>query len=340
MKRRTVNTSAVAALIGYAFVPTSAQAGSGDRRLFISRAVEHPDNSVTLPMYRGTSNGQTVWYLLLDTSDGEDAQRLGINRASKLENARGSAAVMKVRVINGVIDFPASVDFGLDRVVVPGPTGFPPAAASPGAVGQTVNGIAYSPLIEMPNGTIRNAPQIVNDTGRADRVRSLDTAARTVRFAATPGFSGGKAVSYISTEASAPDVAALENVTHAAVLASLPTQGNDGSDSARAGLVAFVNGQTGAGNRERQGLNSALLDGLDPLNVLRWAPNQGRYSPMWDVHLAQWTSGSIANGLNLRQTDWGKVSNLADSGYLTGPGGARFGAVGVVVNCPIISQAG
>lgn len=340
MKRRTVNTSAVAAFIGYAFVPTSAKAGSGDRRLFISRAVEHPDNSVTLPMYRGTSNGEPVWYLLLDTSDGEDAQRLGINRASKLENARGSAAVMKVRVVDGVIDFPASVDFSRQRQVMPGPMGFPPAQASPGPVGQMVNGIAYSPLIEMPNGTIRNAPHISNTTGRAAKARSLDTVARTVRFVVSPGFSGGKAVNYISTEASAPDVAALENVTHAAALASLPTQGSDGSDSARVGLVAFANGQTGAGNPQRQGLNSALLEGLDPLNVLRRVPNQGGYTPMWDVYLAQWTGGAIANGLNLRQTDWGQVINLVNQHYLTGPGGAMFGAVGVVVNCPVISQAG
>ncbi len=340
MKRRTVNTSVMAALIGHALIPASAKAGSGDRRLFITSALEHSDSSVTLPLYRGTSNGQPVWYLMLDSSDGEDAKRLGINRASKLENARGNVAVMKVRVINGVIDFPASVDFSLQRQVVPGPTGFPPVAASPGAVGQTVNGVAYSPLIEMPDGTIRNAPQIANATGQADKVRVLNTAAGTVRFATTAGFSGGKSVSYVSTDASAPDVAALENVTFAPVLANLPAQGNDGSDSARASLVAFINGQTGADNRQRQGLSSALLDGLDPLNVLRWAPNQGRYSPMWDVHLAQWTSGSIANGLNLRQTDWGKVSSLADDSYLTGPGGARFAAVGVVVNCPIISQAG
>jgi hypothetical protein len=340
MKRRTVNMAALATLLGPTFVPTSASAGSGDRKLFIGRAVEHPDNTVTLPMYQGTSNGEPVWYMLLDTSDGEDADTLGINRASKLENARNSAAVMKVQVVNGVIDFPASVDFTAVRQVVPGPTGFPPLAASPGAVGQTVNGIAYSPLIELPNGIIRNAPHIANATGQADKVQTLNKVAGAVRFALTDGFSGGKAVKYVSTEASAPNVAALENVTFAAVLASLPNQGDDGSDSARASLAAFVNGQTGAGNPQRQGINSALLGDGDPLNILRWTPNQGRYSPMWDVHLAQWTQGSVANGLNLRQTDWGKVTNLADKHFLTGPGGARFAPVGVVVNCPIISQTG
>jgi hypothetical protein len=340
MKRRTINASVLTALVGYTLVPISARAASGDRRLFIPRAIEHPDNSVTLPLFQGTSNGETVWYMILDTSDGDDAQALGVNRSSKLENARGSTAVMKVKVNNGVIDFPASVDFSLTRNVVPGPTGFPPLAASPGAKGRTVNGIAYSPLIEMPNGTIRNAPQIANASGQSDKVLALNKAAGTVRFQETDGFSGGKAVKYISTEASLPDVAALENVTFAEALGALPEVGNDGSDSARAGLAAFINGQTGAGNPQRQGLSSALLDGLDPLNVLRWTPNQGRYSPMWDVHLAQWSAAALANGKNLRQTDWGKVRNLAEDGFVTGPGGARFAAIGAVVNCPIISQLG
>jgi hypothetical protein len=340
MERRTVHTSMLAALLGYTLAPVSASADSGDTRLFMRRAVEHPDNSVTLPLYRGTSNGEAIWYMLLDSSDGNDAQALGINRSSKLANARGSAAVMKVQVINGVVDFPASVDFSLKREVVPGPAGFPPLVASPGAAGLTVHGIAYSPLIEMPDGTIRNAPHIANSTGQADKVLALDKVAGTVRYAQTQGFSGGKAVKYVSTDASQPDVAALENVTFAAALNSVPRLGDDSTDSARASLAAFVNGQTGANNPERQGLNSALLDGLDPLNVLRWTPNQGRYSPMWDVHLAQWTASAVANGLNLRQTDWGKVSNLADHSLLTGPGGARFAAVGAVVNCPIVSQTG
>jgi hypothetical protein len=340
MKRRTLNASVLTTFLGYTLAPVSASAGSEDRRLFVARAVEHPDNSVTLPLYQGISNGETVWYMILDSSDGNDAQALGVNRSSKLANARGSTAVMKVKVINGVINFPASVDFGLTRNVVPGPTGFPPVAASPGAMGRTVNGVAYSPLIEMPDGTIRNAPQIANASGQAAKVLALNVAAGNVRFRETDGFSGGKAVKYISTDSSLPDVAALENVTFAAALGAVPSMGDDSSDSARAGLAAFINGQTGAGNPQRQGLNSALLDRLDPLNVLRWSPNQGRYSPMWDVHLAQWSAAAVANGQNLRQMDWGQLRNLADKGFITGPGGAPFAAVGAVVNCPTISQLG
>jgi hypothetical protein len=307
----------------------------GGRTLFVKSAIENNDGTVTLPLYRGTSKGQTVWYVLLDTSDGDDADKLGINRANKLEVARGTTAVQKVKIVNGVIDFPASVDFAPQRQVMPDPvTGFPPLVALPGAVAEW----GYSPLIEMPDGTIRNAPHIANHTGRADKVRSFGANNATVRFEATPGFANGKAVSYISTEASDPGVAALENVTFAPALNGAPSAGGDGTDSSRATLVAFVNGQTGAGNPQRQGLNSALLDGLSPLNVLFWTPNQGRYSPLWDVHPGAWSAAAIAAGRNVRQTDRSDIRNLVDKGLIGGPGGGRFGPGGFVVNCPVISS--
>jgi hypothetical protein len=154
----------------------------------------------------------------------------------------------------------------------------------------------------------------------------------------TSGFQGGKPVLYISTDASIELAAALENATYAPRLNAAPSVGDDSKDSARASLAAFVNGQTGANNPQRQGLNSALLDGLSPLNVLRWNPDQGRYSPLWDVHPAAWTSAAIAAGQNLRQTDWGKIQGLVDHGQITGPGGAPFAAGNFIVDCPIVSM--
>ncbi len=314
--------------------PAAVSADSGGHKLFIASAIEHPNNTVTFPLYRGTSHGQTVWYIVLDASDGNKAQALGVNKAQKLVNAKGTTAVQKVTVVNGVIDFPATVDFSPVRNVVPGPTGFPPVAADPGAIGEA----SYSPLIELPDGMILNAPHVANWSGQADKVVSLDTANGTVVYQETDGFAGGKAVKYVSTEASDPGVAALENVTYAPALAAAPFAGGDGTDSARATLVAFVNGQTGANNPQRQGLNSALLDGLDPLNVLAWSPNQGRYSPLWDVHPAAWTDAAIASGQNLRQDDFGDILNLVQHGLITGPGGAPFGPANFVVNCPIVSS--
>jgi hypothetical protein len=309
-------------------------AAAGDRRLFVRSAVENRDGTATLPLYRGTSRGRPVWYVLLDSSDGADADKLGINRASKLSNARGTPAVQKISVVDGVIDFPKTVDFTPQRVVVPGPTGFPPAQAEPGAVGEP----GYSPLIQMPDGTIRNATHVANDSGRADKVKRIDFARGTVDFVEADGFANGKAVKYISNDASDPGVAALENSTYAPALHAAPFAGGDGTDSSRATLVAFVNGQTGLGNPQRQGLNSALLDGADPLNLLFWAPNQGRYSPLWDVHPAQWSAEAVALARNVAQKDRSDLLNLVDKGVVTGPGGAKFAPGGFVVNCPIISS--
>jgi hypothetical protein len=323
---------ALALLAAAALLPLPVQAGG--RTLFVNSAVENADGTATLPLYRGTSQGRTVWYVLLDSSDGNDASRLGINRADKLVNARGSAAVQKVKVINGVVDFPASVNFSGQRVVVPGPTGFPPAAASPGPVGEP----GYSPLIELPDGTIRNAPQVANGTGIHGKVARIDTAGARVDLIETLGVANGRIVRYISTESSDPGAAALENSTYAPALNAAPGLGDDSGKSSRATLAPFVNGQTGLSNPQRQGLNSALLDGADPLNIAFWTPNQGRYSPLWDVFPAAWTDAAISAGLNLRQMDRSQLLNRVGEGLVTGPGGAGFGAGGFVVNCPIVSS--
>jgi hypothetical protein len=308
---------AVTVLATFTAPPALAAGTPAAKRQFVSTAVEMPGDVVQLPLHQGTSGGRTVDYVVLESSD----------RVQKLANARGTAAVQKVTVHDGVLDFPATVDFSPQRTVVPGPTGFPPDLATPGAVGEP----GYSPLIELPDGTVLNAPQIANDTGRADKVVALDPTAETVLYRETNGESRTHAVRYASFDASNPVAAALENATYAPAVGDAPTLDGDGTDSARASLAAFVNGRTGADNPERQGLNSALLDGLDPLNVLRWLPQQGRYSPLWDVHLAAWTTTPR------RITQYDDVADLARAGDVTGPGGAPFGAAGFIVNCPIIA---
>jgi hypothetical protein len=305
-----------------------------NRTLFIQSAVENPDGTVTLPVYQGMSQGRTVWYIILDSSDGKDADQLRVNRSSKLANARYTTAAQKITVVNGKIDFPQTVDFKPVNKVVAGPQGFPPTVAMPGAIGAP----GYSPLIQMPDGTIRNAPQIANDTGQAEKVVRLDIKTGKVTYRTTRGFANGKAVSYLSTDASDQAVAALENVTFAPALNAAPFAGDDSTDSARASLVAFTNGQTGVGNPQRQGLNSALLNGLDPLNLLFWTPNQGRYSPLWDVFPAQWSAAAVSTGKNLRQTDRSALLNQVQNGVITGPNGVFFGPGGFIVNCPIVSS--
>jgi hypothetical protein len=313
------------------------------RTLFVTSAVEHPDGTVTLPLHRGSSHGQTVYYVITDASDGNLAQALGVNTSQKLANAGNTAAAQKVSVNNGIVDFPATVNFGPDHVLSV-PSTFPPAVFQDGAEGEP----GYSPLAQLPNGTIINAPHVARDqngdgqitllTEAADKVVSIDIVKMIVVYRETNGFQGGKAVKYASFDASDRLAAALEDVTYAPALNAAPTVDDDSTDSSRASLAGFVNGQTGTANPQRQGLNSAVLGDGDPLNVLRWNPGQGRNSPLWDVHLAAWTNQAIAEGANLRQTDWGTIQGLVDHGLITGPAGDRFQAAGFIVNCPIISS--
>jgi hypothetical protein len=185
-----------------------------------------------------------------------------------------------------------------------------------------------------------NAPQLANSTGHANKVISIDFARMTVTYKETSGFQGGKALRYFSTDASDPTTAAIEHDTYAPALNNAPTLNDDSTASSRASLAAFTNGQTGVNNPNRQGLNSALLDQRDPLNVLRWNPHQGRYSPLWDVHLTQW---QVPVAQRAVQSDFNSVIGLASNGTVVGfngtPQGTTFAASGFIVVCPIVSQA-
>ena len=127
--------------------------GACPGRLFITSAVEHPNGTVTLPLHQGISNGQPVYYVVTDASDGSVAAAMGLNTSQKLANAANTAGVEKVSIKpDGTIVFPATVNFNPTPgfTLTPGPTGFPPAAASPPAVGDP----GYSPLIQLPDGVV------------------------------------------------------------------------------------------------------------------------------------------------------------------------------------------
>src|SRR5215470_9224547 len=137
---------------------------------------------VTYPLYHGTSQGRDVSYVITDASSLSVARALGVNYVPKLAKAAGTAAVQDstsdIGSGNG-IDFPASVDFSPARVLVPSATGFPPAAAQPGAIGEA----GYSPLVQVvfrDETVVLDAPQIANATGQADKIVSIAPNHRTV----------------------------------------------------------------------------------------------------------------------------------------------------------------
>jgi len=303
---------------------------------------------VTYPLYHGTSHGRDVSYVITDASNLSVAQALGVNYAPKLAQAAGTAAVenstSQVGSGNG-IDFPASVDFSPAHVLIPSASGFPPAAAQPGAVGEP----GYSPLVQVvfrDQTVVLDAPQIANATGQADKIVSIATNQRTVSYRETDGCYDNESVHYASFDASDPGAAAIEDVTYAPNLNAAPSAGCAdpavvAANCSREPLIAFTNGQTGAANPQRQGLNAAILDGPPPLNLLKEVPHPGAlfdYSPMWDVHLETWTGAAVAAGLNPRQTDFSAALQQVADGNATGsPAGNPFGASGFIVNCPVVS---
>jgi hypothetical protein len=321
------------------FLPNTIQGPSSFR--------ENPGpTTVTYPRYHGTSQGRDVSYVITDASSLSVAQVLGVNYTPKLAQAAGTPAVenssSQIGSGNG-IDFPASVDFSPTRVITPSATGFPPAAAQPGAVGET----GYSPLVEVvfrDQTVVLNAPQIANATGQADKIVALSP--RSVTYRETDGCYDNESVHYASFDASNPVAAAIEDVTYAPNLDAAPLPGC--ADAAvvatkcsRESLIAFTNGQTGASNPQRQGLNAAILDGPPPLNILQEIPepkSQFDYSPMWDVHLETWTDAAVTAGFNQRQTDFSAALQQVTEGNATGfPTGSPFGPSGFVVNCPVVS---
>src|SRR5215472_5970056 len=312
----------------------------------------------TLPLYTGTAAGHRVYYVITDASDRSVATSLGVNFVPKLANAAGTPAVQLSSSSDPkAINVPAGVDFSPKRVLVPGPDGFPPAQAQPGAIGNP----GYSPLVQLPSGVIVNAAQIGDGTTTngsdkahwADKVEKVNAVRHTVGYDITNGCYENQSVHYMSFDASIPAAAAIEDVTLAPALGDVPSPDCGTNDinatppfinpgCGRESLIAFINGQTGRDNPQRQGLNAAILDHESPLNILEDVPNSGgqfNYSPMWDIHLVQWDA-SVPMASRLRQTDFATAESLVGTqAQSITPAGLSntFQATGFVVNCPLVS---
>jgi len=349
--------------------------------------------TVRLPLYKGTANGHDVWFILTEASDIGLAHNSGLNYAPKLANiAIGCPDCVQTVTLDSptadqnkfgpaTVHFQGEPDFTPTRTLVPGPNGFPPASFSPGAVA----GPGYSPFIRIAGSSVvYNAPIVATGDGPFDVTTHTNTADRVlgVHIAQPPfpsgqfldswvdllvvkGFDAGQPILYLSTEADDPLASVLERATYVPALAKAAYNGGDDFlGSSRERLFGFINGQTGADNRQSQGFqnivldghasqdasagNSALINALrnggDLLNVFGDFPTLAdprhaqAYSPLWDAQLGQWTQKAIDEGLNKRQIDENVVFNLAATrpDLLTGPGGAPYGSVGIDINCAVI----
>ena len=215
---------------------------------------------------------------------------------------------------------------------------------------------------------------VVHHTNTGDRVLAVNAAAKvgpgqfsepTVDILFVRGFDAGQRIFYISTDASDPAAATLERATFVPLLQHSPLVGvDDFLGSGRERIFVFTNGQAGATNPNAQGIdhlirdghasedasagNTALIDALrnggDLLNTLGDFPSladprhANAYSPLWDAQFGEWSKKAVDGKLNTRQTDENEILNLVATrpDLVTGPGGAPYGSVGFVINCPII----
>ena len=329
-----------------ALVPAvPATASDGEVFLTSATAIDRRAGTVTLPLHRGAGpDGRTVWYVVTEASDRDVAERLGVNESSRLENALGTRAVQRGRYAGRVLHFSGTVDFAPERVVVPGEQGFPPSRFAPGAVGDA----RYSPLVTSDGRSVLNATHVANATGRHDAVVALDTVHRRVTLDTFNGFYEDDRVQYLHQEASDPLVAAIEGSTYAPNLNAAPgLAGRDDDRSARQPILPVVNGPRAGDPAGRQGLESALLGQGDPLNIVTELPDDGDYSPLWDVHPAAWTPHAISSGQRERVESEDEFADLVEDGLLisagTGPRNADLEglrALPGISNCPIVLELG
>src|SRR5712692_9681392 len=126
---RRIALALAGAVIATFAMPHTALADEGQQfgttHLFIRSAQLNADfTQATLPLFRGTSHGQTVYFVITESSDRADAAARHVNFAPKLANAKGTPAVQIVTVVNGIVAFPATVDFSPRRLLTAGPAGF------------------------------------------------------------------------------------------------------------------------------------------------------------------------------------------------------------------------
>jgi hypothetical protein len=319
-------------------------------------AVDYKAKHVTLPLYKGIGpSGNDTYFIITEGADFEVAKKMGLNFAPKLVNGRGTSGSQQVTLQNGMIRFKGDVDFSPVRTLAPGPfpNTFPPSVAIPGSVGDA----EYSPLIVLPSGSVMSASIVANSTGNHDHLVSIDYTAGTVVFELLDGFEGGEQYYFhLVTESSDMAAATIERGTYTPRLANLPEFGKSmpSDNSALLGFAPTANGETGANNPERQGLNSTILDGnaFDPLNVFPLDPENNKrennnYSPMWDAHIYVWTDAAIQAGKRRRVKSMDDLKQLFTEGSVvnappnTGdpnPLVAGLMPSKAIINCPVIAQ--
>ena len=326
--------------------------------LMKSALVDLEAGTVTLPLRKGQlESGELVWSILTDVTDENLANLHGINYSAKMAYGITGKGARKGRFeTDGSFTFEGGkVDFSPVHSVTPGdaPDFFPPKDFQPGSVGDE----DYSPLVTLDNAksAVFNMPTLAFDVsaeeldamcdGNPDYAKVHDKVLRicprdgTVTLQMTLGYTFGKPIFYISTEANHPLIASLEAATLAPATSDLPFALEDAAPGESAERIyAIANGPTGIDHPFRQGVNSALSDAGShgPLNVLGGIPTINLdYSPMWRLFPVKWTEAAIEMGYRTKLTDAIAIVDAGAKGIIESLEGGPPRSLGFLVNSPV-----
>jgi len=322
---------------------TSEMPGS---KLRLSRA----NVPATIPLHQGWYNGESVLFIITDSSDQTHADIITKNQGWKVElapllkNAPKQALSKTYMFTNGVsgkgvhgfqgevfTSTPAQPDKYsalTSHVHVTWKDGVTPTqltseseilkAANEGKVTLTdLEVVLNMPQIVWSGGQmkVKQDKTLTDDTPYGDaQVLDIDKDNMTVTFIAHRGWGpDGRTIYYIVTDATPSDPAAMMGVVDASTSSSLIT------NSAAVDLFQFMNGIKGSGP---MGFQAGIAAG---------APGDANYSPMWRIFMIGWKDPSSAALLETSgDINFYKQAGLIDINL------ARPMDSDHIVNCPFI----
>lgn len=100
-------TAVSVAAVSFALA-ANAEGMKKSHRLLLKSAIENADyTEVTLPIFEGQRSGETVWFVVTESSDKADAATRGVHYSPKMANGKGTLAVQSVGMVSGKVQFPA-----------------------------------------------------------------------------------------------------------------------------------------------------------------------------------------------------------------------------------------
>lgn len=317
----------------------------GYAKLLLSRA----SVPATLPLHEGYFDGESVYFVITDSSDPTHAdiitesQGWTVELAPPLANAPDAALSQTYMFTNGMegdgvhgfqgevftstpampdtysaLTMHTHVTWNADttpRVLMS--EGDIMAAEEAGEVTLTeLDVVINMPHVMWPGGQLMVNESEINDKTPygGGQVTEIDTDAMTVTFVAHRGWGpDGRTIYYIVTDATPAGAAGLMGVPHTPTSASLI------ANSAAVDLFQFANGLKGPGPL-----------GFQP-GIATAATDDAGYSPMWRIHAVTWEDESDARLLE----NIGDIQAMRAEGKISSEI-ARPMDSDHIVNCPFI----